>query len=207
MKFLNELIEALEQHKPYNYSDDNTTVKVTPNNVYISYNNYKPVDKRQEFLDFCDSLDDELFTTVCDSFEPGELKKLQNQIDDVYQSIFDNNATVEIKESLLNKSLLAIDIKCDVFQEKRESTIKQLTNKKMSETIITEFTKEQFFDEDTPEESELFEIALYHSCNKHLQRDFSNNLSTYAIQTFFEVNIYKDQHTNAKNCNAIIPIL
>jgi hypothetical protein len=41
MKFLNELIEALEQHKPYNYSDDNTTVKVTPNSVYISYNNYK----------------------------------------------------------------------------------------------------------------------------------------------------------------------
>ena len=120
------------------------------------------------------------------------LKKLQNQIDDVYQSIFDNNATVEIKESLLNKSLLAIDIKCDVFQEKRESTIKQLTNKKMSETIITELTKEQFFDEDTPEENELFEIALHHSCNKHLQRDFSNNLSAYTIQTFFEVDIYKN---------------
>jgi hypothetical protein len=90
MKFLNELIEALEQHKPYNYSDDNTTVKVTPNSVYISYNNYKPVDKRQEFLDFCDSLDAELFTTVCDSFEPGELKKLQNQLDtDNYQNTID----------------------------------------------------------------------------------------------------------------------
>lgn len=90
MKFLNELIEALEQHKPYNYSDDNTTVKVTPNSVYISYNNYKPADKRQEFLDFCDSLDDELFTTVCDSFAPGELKELQNQLDtDKYQNTID----------------------------------------------------------------------------------------------------------------------
>lgn len=90
MKFLNELIEALEQHKPYNYSDDNTTVKVTPNSVYISYNNYKPVDKRQEFLDFCDNLDDELFTTVCDSFAPGELKELQSQLDsDNYQNTID----------------------------------------------------------------------------------------------------------------------
>jgi hypothetical protein len=90
MKFLNELIKALEQHKPYNYSDDNTTVKVTPNSVYISYNNYKPVDKRQEFLDFCDGLDDELFTSVCDSFAPGELKELQHQLDtDNYQNTID----------------------------------------------------------------------------------------------------------------------
>ena len=83
-KMLREIFEALSRGESYGYSDGNTSVQVTPNSISIQYNAPKKSPKDvdvEKFLNFCDSIHEDLFTEVCESFAPGELEALQNDLD------------------------------------------------------------------------------------------------------------------------------
>ena len=82
-QMLQEIFSALEKGEAYNYSDANTSVQITPNSLSIMYNSVPDTHDEDVtlFLNFCDSLHDELFVETCESFGEGELKKLQDDLD------------------------------------------------------------------------------------------------------------------------------
>lgn len=107
-KMLHEIFEALKKGESYSFSDENTTVKVTPNSISINYNS-TPVktntkDKEvTEFLNFCDSINNDLFVEVCKTFADDELYKLQTELDtDRYRNTIKVFST-RIKEVAHNK--------------------------------------------------------------------------------------------------------
>ena len=84
-KMLQEIFSALEKGETFNYSDDNTSLSVSPNGLSLQFKSVsKKTVKDKEvaaFLNFCDNLHDDLFTEVCETFENAELDKLQNDLD------------------------------------------------------------------------------------------------------------------------------
>lgn len=89
-QMLQEIFSALEKGETYGYSDGNTAVEISPNGISIRYNSApKRSNKDAEvtkFLNFCDSLNDDLFVEVCETFSNEELTRLQNNLDtDNYQ--------------------------------------------------------------------------------------------------------------------------
>lgn len=82
---LQEIFSALEKGETYSYSDGNTSVQINPNSISIKYNSVpKRTNKDEEvtkFLNFCDNLNDDLFTETCESFTDGELDALQEALD------------------------------------------------------------------------------------------------------------------------------
>ena len=87
-KMLHEIFEALQRGETYGYSDGHTSVQVTPNSISIQYNSKPTVDVAvskdkdiAEFLNFCDSLNDDLFVEVCETFSDEELFNLQTALD------------------------------------------------------------------------------------------------------------------------------
>ena len=84
-KMLQEIFSALEKGETFNYSDDNTSLSVSPNGLSLQFKSVskKTVKDKEvaEFLNFCDNLHDDLFTEVCETFENAELDKLQNDLD------------------------------------------------------------------------------------------------------------------------------
>lgn len=82
-QMLQEIFSALEKGEAYNYSDANTSVQITPNSLSIMYNRVSDTHDEDVtlFLNFCDALNDDLFVETCESFEEGELKKLQDDLD------------------------------------------------------------------------------------------------------------------------------
>lgn len=89
-QMLQEIFSALEKGETYGYSDGNTAVEISPNSISIRYNSVpKRTNKDAEvtkFLNFCDSLNDDLFVEVCETFSNEELTRLQNNLDtDEYQ--------------------------------------------------------------------------------------------------------------------------
>lgn len=89
-QMLQEIFSALEKGETYGYSDGNTAVEISPNGISIRYNSVpKRSNKDAEvtkFLNFCDSLNDDLFVEVCETFSNEELTRLQNDLDtDNYQ--------------------------------------------------------------------------------------------------------------------------
>lgn len=104
-KMLKEIFNALEKGETFNYSDDNTTFSISPNGISIQYQNNITTKKVEveKFLEYCDRIDDELFVEVCESFEDGELNKLQEQLDtDNYRETI-KVFTKRIKEIANNK--------------------------------------------------------------------------------------------------------
>lgn len=90
-QILLDLISAMTKNEPFNYSDDNMEIHVTPNSTYISYSS-NPKKKVEEpnkdeevkaFLEYCDNLDDDFFVEVCESFSEEELNKLQDDLDTI----------------------------------------------------------------------------------------------------------------------------
>ena len=85
VQMLQEIFSALEKGETYGYSDDNTTVEISPNTISIRYNSMpKRTNKDAEvtkFLNFCDNLNDDLFSETCESFTDGELDALQEALD------------------------------------------------------------------------------------------------------------------------------
>lgn len=84
-KMLQEIFSALEKGETFNYSDDNTSLSVSPNGLSLQFKSVsKKTVKDKEvtaFLNFCDNLHDDLFAEVCETFEDAELDKLQNDLD------------------------------------------------------------------------------------------------------------------------------
>lgn len=107
-KMLQEIFTALEKGETYNYSDSNMNIRVSPNSIKINYNSTpKRTDKDEEvtkFLKFCDSLHDDLFIEVCESFKDGYLDYLQKNLNtDNYREtikVFSNKAREIAKNHL-----------------------------------------------------------------------------------------------------------
>ena len=80
-KMLREIFAALEKGEAFEYSDDNTQITINPNGISIQYQSSSTEREVEDFLNYCDNLDDELFIEVCESFEEAELNELQHQLD------------------------------------------------------------------------------------------------------------------------------
>lgn len=80
-KMLHEIFKALEKGEQYEYSDANTQISINPHGISIQYKSSTDTREVEDFLRYCDRLDDELFIEVCESFESDELSKLQDQLD------------------------------------------------------------------------------------------------------------------------------
>lgn len=80
-KMLHEIFQALEKGEQYEYSDANTQISINPHGISIQYKSSTDTREVEDFLRYCDQLDDELFIEVCESFEADELSKLQDQLD------------------------------------------------------------------------------------------------------------------------------
>lgn len=115
---LQQLLAALEKNEPFTYKDGNTEIRIEPNKAYIKYSNFEEQENKAvvEFLNYCDTLDDDLFIEVCESFKEDELKKLQDNLDtDKYQESIDTFTTrvEEIAESrlaeIMNESAAEIE--------------------------------------------------------------------------------------------------
>ena len=115
---LQQLLTALEKNEPFAYKDGNTEIRIEPNKAYIKYSNFEEQENKAvvEFLNYCDTLDDDLFIEVCESFKEDELKKLQDNLDtDKYQESIDTFTTrvEEIAESrlaeIMNESAAEIE--------------------------------------------------------------------------------------------------
>lgn len=115
---LQQLLTALEKNEPFTYKDGNTEIRIEPNKAYIKYSNFEEQENKAvvEFLNYCDTLNDDLFIEVCESFKEDELKQLQDNLDtDKYQESIDTFTTrvEEIAESrlaeIINESAAEIE--------------------------------------------------------------------------------------------------
>ena len=109
-EMLQEIFTALQNGETYGYSDGNMTVQVSPNGISIQYNSVPKVDTKEkevtEFLKFCDSIHEDLFVEVCETFTAGELAKLQNDLDtDNYRNTIEvfSNRIGEVANSRLTE--------------------------------------------------------------------------------------------------------
>lgn len=87
-EMLIDIFNKLKKNETYEYSDDNMQFNISPNGISIQYKSTKPENleeirskKVDDFLSFCESMDDELFIEICDTFEDGELSKLSDILD------------------------------------------------------------------------------------------------------------------------------
>lgn len=128
-KMLNEIFTALERGEEYGYSDGNTSVRVSPRGISIQYvstpKKETSIKDREvtEFLNFCDSINDDLFTETCESFSDSELNYLQENLDtDNYRhtiKIF----TTRVRE-IANNKLTEIINDADVEIRHQENIIR-----------------------------------------------------------------------------------
>ena len=125
-QMLQEIFSALEKGEAYTYSDKNTSVQITPNSLSISYNCVP--DTHDEditlFLNFCDSLNDDLFVETCESFEEGELKKLQDDLDTPNYKNTINVFTTRVRE-IANNRLNKIINEADAEIKAHQTAIKK----------------------------------------------------------------------------------
>ena len=80
-KMLHDIFTALEKGECYEYSDSNTQISINPRGISIQYESNVNDAEIEDFLHYCDNLDDDLFIEVCESFEKNELDSLQKQLD------------------------------------------------------------------------------------------------------------------------------
>lgn len=102
-KMLHELFVALEKGEPFEYSDANTQISITPNGINIQYKNTVDTKEIEQFLKYCDLLDDDLFVEVCESFTDEELDHLQKQLDTENYRNTISVFTARVKEIAHNK--------------------------------------------------------------------------------------------------------
>ena len=126
-QMLQEIFSALEKGETYGYSDGNTALEISPNSISIRYNSMpKRTNKDAEitkFLNFCDNLDDDLFSETCESFADGELEALQEALDtDNYRNTI-KVFTTRAKE-IANNRLAEIVNEADVEIRHQEEVIR-----------------------------------------------------------------------------------
>lgn len=129
-KMLTEMFNALQKGEQYNYSDGNTQISVSPNGIKIQYSSEPKVNKSNvketavnNFLTYCDKLDDEFFVEVCDTFTGEEIEKLQEQLDtDDYQKTIDIFTTriKEVGNTRLSEIINAYDAEIKIQEHKIE---------------------------------------------------------------------------------------
>lgn len=140
-KMLTEMFNALQKGEQYNYSDGNTQISINPHGIKIQYNSNKNenIDKKdakaiqekkvQEFLAYCDKLDDEFFVEVCNTFTGEEMEKLQEQLDtDDYQKTIDifTSRIKEVGNTKLSEIINAYDAEIKIQEHKIESAKKRI---------------------------------------------------------------------------------
>ena len=126
-QMLQEIFSALEKGETYGYSDGNTAVEISPNGISIRYNSVpKRSNKDAEvtkFLNFCDNLNDDLFSETCESFTDGELDALQEALDtDNYRNTI-KVFTTRVRE-IANNRLAEIVNEADVEIRHQEEIIR-----------------------------------------------------------------------------------
>lgn len=123
-----EMWEALQRGETYNYSDANTTMSISPNGLSIQYTySSKPEVENtevKEFLDWCAKVDAGLFTEACESFEPGELKAMEDALDTANYKTTIDNFTQRVK-SIANDHLSKITNDAYIAIAQQEEIINQ----------------------------------------------------------------------------------
>lgn len=132
-KMLTEMFNALQNGEQYNYSDGNTQISINPNGIEIQYISNKNNDKKSSkiikediinnFLTYCDKLDDEFFVEVCDTFTGAEIEKLREQLDtDDYQKTIDlfTSRIKEVGNTKLSELINAYDAEIKIQEHKIE---------------------------------------------------------------------------------------
>lgn len=138
-QLLEQVISALAKGENFEYSDENTQVHVAPNGVSITYKSFSKRDEKDikvnRFLAFCEDLDDEVFIETCESFEAGELEKLQNDLDtDNYENsikVFTQRAqeiAASKLEQIINEADAEIKINERIIKEAQDA-IEDLHNR------------------------------------------------------------------------------
>lgn len=130
-KMLTEMFNALQKGEQYNYSDDKMQISVSPNGIKVQYSSEPKVNKDNvketavnNFLAYCDKLDDEFFVEVCDTFTGAEIEKLQEQLDtDDYQKTIDTFTTriKEVGNTRLSEIINAYEAEIKIQERKIES--------------------------------------------------------------------------------------
>ena len=121
-KMLHELFVALETGEPFEYSDANTQISITPNGINIQYKNTVDTKEIEQFLKYCDLLDDDLFVEVCESFSDDELDELQKQLDTENYRNTISTFTTRVKE-VANNKLTEIINEADAEIKRQEQII------------------------------------------------------------------------------------
>ena len=121
-KMLHELFVALEKGEPFEYSDANTQISITPNGISIQYKNTVDTKEIENFLKYCDNLDDDLFIEVTETFSEEELVKLQNDLDTENYRNTIAVFTSRIKE-VANNKLAEIIMEADAEIKRQEQII------------------------------------------------------------------------------------
>ena len=80
-KMLHEIFTALQKGEQFEYSDGNTQISINPNGISIQYKSNVNDAEIEDFLRYCDNIDDDLFIEVCESFSENELAELQRKLD------------------------------------------------------------------------------------------------------------------------------
>ena len=102
-KMLREIFTALEKGEAFEYSDDNTQISINPHGINIKYVQDNTSNEVEDFLHFCDTLDDDLFIEACESFEENELDQLQAKLDTSEYKETVEVFTTRVKEIANNK--------------------------------------------------------------------------------------------------------
>ena len=132
-KMLQEIFTALDKGEPFEYSDANTHISINPNKLSIQY--CSSTNEVEDFIQYCDNLDDELFVEVCESFDDGELKNLQDNLDT--PSYKETITTFKQRVAEIANTKLTAIINDASAEIERQTAI--ITNAK---SIITDITKE-----------------------------------------------------------------
>ena len=135
-KMLTEMFNALQKGEQYNYSDDNMQISISPNGIKVQYSSEPKINKSNvketavnNFLAYCDKLDDEFFVEVCDTFTGAEIENLQTQLDtDDYQKTIDLFTTriKEVGNTRLSEIINAYDAEIKIQEHKIESAKKRI---------------------------------------------------------------------------------
>lgn len=80
-QMLHDMFTALERGEAYEYQDKNMQISINPQGISIQYQNTVDTKEVEDFLHYCDELDDDLFIEVCESFDESELDALQKNLD------------------------------------------------------------------------------------------------------------------------------
>lgn len=80
-QMLHDMFTALERGEAYEYQDKNMQISINPQGISIQYQNTVDTKEVEDFLHYCDELDDDLFIEVCESFGESELDALQKNLD------------------------------------------------------------------------------------------------------------------------------